>query len=284
MGTERTLYVSDLDGTLLGPDSRVGAESARLLSELAGRGAMITVATARTPATVQVLMADTGLRLPAIVMTGAAMWDTGRRRYVATSYLDPGVAVDVLGVFRRHGLSPFCYTLDDAESSVLDVYHAPKLTHAESRFVGERNGLVLKKFHYQAPLSVRSTVERSMLIFGIGPREVTRAVAAELEGVEGCSFSSYDDIFNRSTGYVEVFAAGVSKASAVKRLAEATGADEIVAFGDNLNDLPLFEAADRAYAVANAVEETRRAATGVIGPNSEDAVARFIAGDFRSRQ
>mgnify|MGYP002508316131 CR=1 FL=1 len=41
-------YVSDLDGTLLGSDSRVSQRSAELITELSARGALITVATART--------------------------------------------------------------------------------------------------------------------------------------------------------------------------------------------------------------------------------------------
>ena len=48
-----TLYVSDLDGTLLNPDSRVSERSAAILNRLVERGVMFTPATARTPATVQ---------------------------------------------------------------------------------------------------------------------------------------------------------------------------------------------------------------------------------------
>ena len=42
---------------------------------------------------------------------------------------------------------------------------------------------------------------------------------------------------------------GVSKAHAVKELAGRTGADEIVVFGDNLNDLPMMRVADVAVAM-----------------------------------
>ena len=39
----------------------------------------------------------------------------------------------------------------------------------------------------------------------------------------------------------------------------------------------MFAAADEAYAVSNAIDEVKAAATGVIGSNDEDSVARFIA-------
>lgn len=50
----------------------------------------------------------------------------------------------------------------------------------------------------------------------------------------------------------------------------------MVAFGDNLNDLPLFAAADESYAVSNAHERVRATATGVIASNAENAVVRFL--------
>ena len=53
-------------------------------------------------------------------------------------------------------------------------------------------------------------------------------------------------------------------------------ADKIIAFGDNLNDIPLFEIADECYAVSNAEDELKKIATDVIASNDEDAVAVFI--------
>ena len=49
-------------------------------------------------------------------------------------------------------------------------------------------------------------------------------------------------------------------------------------FGDALNDVPMFRIADEAYAVENARPEAKEAATGILGKNDEDAVAKFLAG------
>ena len=54
-------------------------------------------------------------------------------------------------------------------------------------------------------------------------------------------------------------------------------------FGDNLNDLPMFEIADVAVAVENAFDEAKAKADIIIGPNTEDSVAKFIREDFNSR-
>ena len=69
----RHLFVTDLDGTLLDNEGRVPPMTARVISDLSHMGALITVATARTPATVDRILAHTFTRLPLIVMTGAAL-------------------------------------------------------------------------------------------------------------------------------------------------------------------------------------------------------------------
>jgi hydroxymethylpyrimidine pyrophosphatase-like HAD family hydrolase len=59
------------------------------------------------------------------------------------------------------------------------------------------------------------------------------------------------------------------------------GADRLVVFGDNNNDLPMFRIADESYAVSNAIPAVLAAATGVIGSHDNDVVARWITDDFR---
>ena len=76
MNTNKTLYVSDLDGTLLGEDSRLSAVTVATLNHVIGElGGLFTVATARTPATVVPLMSQVHSTLPFIVMSGAALWN-----------------------------------------------------------------------------------------------------------------------------------------------------------------------------------------------------------------
>ena len=54
------------------------------------------------------------------------------------------------------------------------------------------------------------------------------------------------------------------------------GYEKIVAFGDNYNDLGMFEAADVSVAVGNACDEVKNAADIVIEKNTEDGVAKFL--------
>ena len=74
---------------------------------------------------------------------------------------------------------------------------------------------------------------------------------------------------------VEISAAGVSKAAALAELCTDLGVsqDEVVAFGDYPNDLPMLEWAGHAVAVANAHPDVLRVADEITASNADDGVA-----------
>ena len=77
---------------------------------------------------------------------------------------------------------------------------------------------------------------------------------------------------------VEINHENANKGAALLALASRLGLDrsQVMAFGDGLNDIELFESADEAYAVENAVPELKKLATAVIGSNEEDSVAKWL--------
>ena len=68
----------------------------------------------------------------------------------------------------------------------------------------------------------------------------------------------------------------VSKANAIKQLQSMLQCKKLVVFGDGKNDMDMFQIADEAYAVANAHEELKKYATGIILSNNEDGVAKWL--------
>ncbi|MDE5784943.1 MAG: HAD family hydrolase, partial [Duncaniella sp.] len=203
------------------------------------------------------------------VMTGAAMWDSEKSVYVEPRLIEQALVSKAVKVFREEGLEPFMYCID---GSFLNVYHHGALSPQEQTFVDARTGLRLKKFHLDATPERIVEAENVILIFGMGEYEHLSRVADILNADGEYSVSFYED--NASTQYyIEVFAAGVSKAEAVMRLAAMTGATQITVYGDNLNDISMMEAATDSVAVANAKPEVLAAASRTIAANIDDAVA-----------
>lgn len=277
-----TLYVTDLDCTLLGADSLVSAGSCRMLNQAIARGALFSVATARTPATVVPLLSDVDCRLPQVVITGSAMWDPVTARYLEVAPFPADDALFVGETMMECGLTPLVYKMGD--NGVLNLYHPIETSGVARQFLEERSRLSLKKLFPDGNLRQRLADESSpmVLVLAIGAREqVKRAVEILEKSQRPLSVAWYSDPVYTGAYFLEVFGKDVSKAYGIRRLRELTGAGSVTVFGDNYNDLPMAAEADRFIAVENAVDDVKAAADLVIGPNTSDSVARFILDETR---
>lgn len=270
-----TLYVSDLDGTLLGEDSQLSAATVTTLNRIIGElGGLFTVATARTPATVVPLMQQVHARLPFIVIGGSAMWNPVTMSYEHTRGIDDMTVNAVADVFDRRGAHPFIYRRHG--KNLLHTHHYGPLSPQEERFIAERQHLPLKQF-FLNDRDYRYNDDEALLIFSMNKYAVLKSIADDLRtSVPTCSVMVYHDIFDESEGYLEIFSAGTSKAAAIRELAHQLGAGRVVVFGDNRNDIAMMQAADFSVAVDNAFPEVKAVASEVIGPNTADSVARWI--------
>ncbi len=270
------LFITDLDGTLLNSNSRVSQRSAGIISDLSHKGALISIATARTPATVEPLLQNTVTTPPAVVMTGAALWDRTSHSFISPQFIDPDSVARINATCLNHGLNPFTYTIQP--SGIIHTYFHGQPNLKEQNFINERCNLRLKRIHilpweHEKELPIYPD---TILIFSLGTTDLVYSLADELRQSKLCSVSSYPDIFNSRIAYIEIFAPDVNKASAVRRLKELTEADHMTVFGDNLNDIPMMKIADTAVAVENALPQVKEIADIVIGSNNDDAVARYI--------
>ena len=272
----RTLYVSDLDGTLLGDDRKVSGKSARLINESIAGGALFSVATARTPATVGPLLKDIECALPLIVMTGAAIWDRKENRYVHASFHKEAAAHRLVELYRKHNLSTFIYILGD--DNVIHIYHLGEMSALERVFMEERLSTPYKKFHMGENGSgeLPDRLDRVLLFYSMRPTGEVKPVYEEIRESDDLRAVFYHDMYGEEIALMEVFGPDASKANAVKILADMSGAERIVAYGDNVNDLPILRVADDAVAVENAVDEVKSVASRIIGPNIADSVAKDI--------
>lgn len=275
----KTLYVSDLDGTLLNSETRISESSRRMLNQAIAGGALFTVATARTPATVGPLLRGVDMKLPAVVMTGVSLWDTSTGEYSATRFMHPGVPERLLDIYTRHETPTFVYTLED---NLIQMYHVGPLSEEERVFLEERSHTPYKKVNIDADgySDLPATLDNVLLFYSIQPNGLAFPVFEETKRLPQINALCYHDMFGDEIAQLEAFPKEATKADAVRLLASRLGADRIVAFGDNLNDLPMLGVADLAVAVENAVDEVKAKADIIIGRNDSDAVARFINDDF----
>lgn len=278
-----TLYATDLDGTLLGADASISEYSARLFRQLTAQGALITFVTARTPATIEPILAPAMPRVPGVAMTGSTIWNPATKSYMEVDYLAQADVEAIKRICALSGVAPFVYTLRPGTSHLVTYHARPALSHLEHKFVTERtiNDLKVFKIGEDSPADTESC---TVLFFAMGDPAAIQATADAISAQTGCYASCYPDTYHPNTSLLEVFAPQVSKAYGLRRLKAMLGADRVVAFGDNLNDIPMLQSADLAVAVDNAAPEVKDAAHIIIGPNTADSVMNYIAADYRATQ
>ncbi len=86
-----------------------------------------------------------------------------------------------------------------------------------------------------------------------------------------------EDVYTPGEYWLELTSLTGTKAVALNTVQVEVQADRLVCFGDNHNDLPMFEIADVSLAVANATPKVRRAAAATIGGNAAEGVAEWLA-------
>lgn len=273
---KHTLYISDLDGTLLNDKSRLSAHTIEKLNELIERGMLFTIATARTPATVVGIMQEVKMNIPAILMTGAITYDLANKEYLAISSFPLEVSKQLIDMIATSGLYPMVYYI---EQSQLYVAYRNPITAQQQEFINQRIGTPYKQYievndNFYIP-------EKTVLIFFMGDYSKLESIYNLIKHTAGHHSYLYYDNLQPTQGYLEIYPSGTTKAGAIQALATQMGVDEIVVFGDNINDIPMFEIAQRSYAVENAVEKVKEQATHIIASNIDDGVVKFLEKEER---
>lgn len=278
----KTLFVSDLDGTLLGADSRVSDFTAHAINQLMGDyGMLFTVATSRTPATVVPIMSGINTSLPLITMAGAAMWNKDSSKLENVQEIPANAVEALLTVMERYGLSTFVYR--NHAGNMIHTHHFGKISSAEQEFIDRRSHLPLKRF-FLGSEACRHSPDATMLIFAMGDGNTLKCAQEDMASSIPCKTLLYHDAVNPSLCLLEVYRRGCSKAAAVQRLARDLGADRIVTFGDNLNDVEMMNIATHAVAVQNALPQVKAIAHEVTLPNTADGVARWLLAHHQSER
>lgn len=263
---KKTLFISDLDGTLLTPDAKLPDDVAARINRLTAEGVMISYATARTVRSVSHILSRINFSLPGAkpvaLMNGVLVRDMQNNKYLRAAVLKRDTAAQILDAISSvEGLEPFLYAIDNAspiDGDPLVTYYRRITNNAMESFMNERIERFGKPF---LKISNLNEVHGDIVYFAIlGDASAICRAAALVEKIPGTRCTYYRDAYNADIWYLEIFDTSASKKHAVTYLKALCGADKVVCFGDNRNDLPMFEAADIAVAVSNAVDEVRKAA------------------------
>ena len=271
----KTLFVSDLDGTLLTAKETVSEYSMRLLNKLIDeRGMLFTYATARSLNSAAKAVWGLRQNLPVILYNGAIVMEPWSGKKLYNSHFAGKSREYIRRVLAEHDVWPLVYSFLGNKERVSWI--RGKETEGMKRYLSRRAGDSRLN-----PVDSPDELKDDEIFYYtyIDAKENTDAVHSVFAGD-----SRFRCIYQQETYqtdyWLEIMPAGTSKGAAASAFKEYLGAERLVAFGDALNDCELFRAADEAYAVKNADESLKGIATAVIGYSEEDAVSKFICSNL----
>lgn len=265
-----------MDGTLLDKNARVPRESEEILNLLAEKGMYFTVATARTPLTADPILRNVRLKLPAVLLNGGMLYDVNEHKILTALGFDPAGTRRIAEAEKRIGICGLLLTVEKEKvvlnladegnplwKGYFDPYKLDAIPSVRSGFVKRRaEELVDNRVVYGLYMDDRPDRLQNM--------------THELSAVKELTLDFYKDIYADDRWCLEITNGNTSKKHGVRQLKEICGAHRLVGFGDGINDLPLFEACDEAYAVSNGCEALKKKADGIIGSNLENGVAVYL--------
>lgn len=268
----KTLYISDLDGTLLNKNAEISEFTEKALSRIIENGLNFSVATARTSETALQMLRGLPLNVPIILMNGVSIYDVKNSSYIKTHFMQKSSVCNLFSALKKHNITGFLYIIEDEK---LNTYYEDLNSDHAKKFVEERIRKFDKKFTHINNFS--DLKDKATVYFSICDiKEKLVTLYQELAMDKNLHIEFYRDIYNEDFWYLEVCSVHASKYNAVKYLREEYGFDKVISFGDNLNDIPMFLASDESYAVANAKPEVKEKATAIIDSNDNDGVAKWL--------
>jgi len=269
------LIVFDLDGTLLDASHTISPYTSETLRLLADRGILYTVATGRTLHGAAAVLHGHRFMLPQAYKNGVMIWHPETEVLSSESTLTPAELDNVLQACRAHGVSPFVFTLDEAQRS--RVYHPPQLSDVEIQLI---ENLGVEDHEGVRPLDALDPKANVTHVNALSSSERIKAVLADVRDEQHLVAYSGIAFEGKQWRWLDIHHVDASKGRAVQQMKRLLGVERIICFGDSDNDLSMFEAADESYAPANANDAVRAAATQVIGHHDDEGIARFLRERF----
>jgi Cof subfamily protein (haloacid dehalogenase superfamily) len=257
------LIATDLDGTIVRTDGTVSDRTRAALRAAEEAGLVVALVTGRPPRFMKDIVEATGHRGVAVCANGALVYDLHTEQVISERPMTVEVARKLTDALRA-AMPEVTFAIERGTRGFgHEPTYRPRFEPPPGALVAELDALLTEPV-----IKVLARHE------GMKPDDLhaaASAVIADLAELVTVTFGGTD-------GLLELSAAGVTKAYGLERLAaeHGIGADEVVAFGDMPNDLPMLVWAGRAVAVANAHPDVLAVADEVTASNDDDGVAIVI--------
>ena len=257
---EYKLVAVDMDGTLLTNEKKILPETKKALLKAYNKNTIICISTGRAFPAIKKYLDELEINIPLILYNGSRVMMSRESDLLFNRVIDLETAKKVYKIISdKNGTCCFwrndvCYFNKDNEYT--EYYH--KLTTINPIIIDEiKDDLFsdINKFIWFGTVENLDIVQKEYLI-----------------GVEGINY------FKSHSNLLEIVPTNVSKGNTLKSLIEKLGIsrEEVIAIGDDENDISMIQFAGLGVAMKNAKESVKNIADFITDSNEENGVGKVI--------
>lgn len=263
------LVAIDMDGTLLNSQNEVSNRTRMAIEEASKRGAHIVLATGRLLRSAVNYAEELRLEKPIIACNGAVIVDEDKNILYEKS-----IKMDTVGTIMEIGAeNNMYYHFYDRDSFYSNIHDDEILKFYNTKSAKERGR--------EVKINIFNNIEevvnnKDLNVYKFLFLDEDRSKLDDLK--DKLSHITNINICSSWHNNIEVMDKEVSKGNSLKRLCERLNIsrDQVIAIGDNENDISMIDYAGLGVAMGNGVDKVKKYADTVTDTNNEDGVAKII--------
>ena len=257
------MLCSDLDGTLLGPTKKTTPKCNKVFKTYKDRLKMVLVS-ARMPSGMHYIQKELGIEVQPIICYNGALVMQGSK-ILSSHYISLNLVAKIIELSQEFNVAVGLYSHDQWTAPFRSERIDKEEFNTQSKVIIESNLTTLNKWEAQ-----KIGAHKLMLM---GVKESIDGLFNRLVA----QFSSDLGVYRSNDTLIEITPGGIDKLSGIKSLLDhRIGLENIVAFGDNFNDISMLSGVGYGVAVENARETVKEIAKETIESCVNDGVANFL--------
>jgi Cof subfamily protein (haloacid dehalogenase superfamily) len=268
------LLALDIDGTLLTPRGEITSRTRAAIEEALGRGVQVVLVTGRRFGSAYLMLQEFELDLPLISHNGALSKDIRTLETLLLLPLDLDTARDIILTARKHEADMICCSDETRGLGKMITEGISESNKSLMRYVTKYLDSVIK-----VPDLVEFVQEPPIQIMFSGHCAPMDLFTSKLQAAMGERIRIFQTRYPQyDLTIVDAVSFQASKGDSLARIAGRFGIarEEVMAIGDNHNDLTMLQYAGLGVVMANAEAELKELGFALTSSNEEDGVAEAI--------
>ncbi|MEI0610836.1 Cof-type HAD-IIB family hydrolase [Brachyspira pilosicoli] len=261
MNNNIKLIATDLDGTLLNDDTKISDYNKTVLNKLIDKGIEIVIATGRPISAMDFYYKELKNNSESIVFNGAMVVDKNFN-CIFTNPLKKNIVDEIIDIYKEKYINDTSLNIYSIEKYIVAKDNFKIQTHTEK--VDKKNKIVgLENFN--------DNIEAQKIII-LGENDILVDVKKNIDKL----FTVHTSFSNPN--FLEILSLDANKANALRWLCDKKGIDRknVIAFGDNYNDIEMIEFAGVGVAMGNAENHVKKNAQYIADTNNNNGVGDFL--------